>query len=231
MSEKIIEMHGIVKEYQNPWKHCVLNELELIVNKGEFVTIMGKSGTGKSTLLHVLGLMDRADAGSYEFCGVNISNMTDEQLSGIRNRKIGFVFQSFHLIPKLNVFENIQLPLVIGRVRPSQRKERVEEMMELVGLQDKSKHKPSMLSGGQCQRVAIARALVNEANLLLADEPTGNLDAQNSESILEMFQEINEKRNTTILMVTHQIEAVQYGKRNLHFKDGKVSEDSYGREV
>lgn len=231
MSEKIIEMHGIVKEYQNPWKHCVLNELELIVNKGEFVTIMGKSGTGKSTLLHVLGLMDRADAGSYEFCGVNISNMTDEQLSGIRNRKIGFVFQSFHLIPKLNVFENIQLPLVIGRVRPSQRKERVEEMMELVGLQDKSKHKPSMLSGGQCQRVAIARALVNEANLLLADEPTGNLDAQNSESILEMFQEINEKRNTTILMVTHQIEAVQYGKRNLHFKDGKVSEDSYGREA
>lgn len=231
MSEKIIEMHGIVKEYQNPWKHCVLNELELIVNKGEFVTIMGKSGTGKSTLLHVLGLMDRADAGSYEFCGVNISNMTDEQLSGIRNRKIGFVFQSFHLIPKLNVFENIQLPLVIGRVPPSQRKERVEEMMELVGLQDKSKHKPSMLSGGQCQRVAIARALVNEADLLLADEPTGNLDAQNSESILEMFQEINEKRNTTILMVTHQIEAVQYGKRNLHFKDGKVNEDSYGREA
>ena len=224
MSEKIIEMHGIVKEYQKPEKHCVLNELELLVNKGEFVTVMGKSGTGKSTLLHVLGLMDRADSGLYEFCGVNIANMTDKQLSSIRNSKIGFVFQAFHLIPKLTVFENIALPLVVGRVSPAQRKKRVEEMMELVGLQDKSKHKPAMLSGGQCQRVAIARALVNRADLLLADEPTGNLDIQNSESILEMFQKINEERNTTILLVTHQIENVQYGQRSLYFKDGKVYE-------
>jgi putative ABC transport system ATP-binding protein len=206
------------------WVHA-LDHVDLQIDEGDFVAVMGPSGSGKSTLMNIIGCLDSADEGSYRLLEQEVASLDDDELSHIRNRHIGFVFQSFHLLPRLTALENVMLPLRYGDAEPAVAERRARDLIERLGLTDRIGHKPNQLSGGQRQRVAIARSLINEPPLLLADEPTGNLDSRTSAEIMELFSELNQ-RGQTILMVTHEDEIAAYARRLIRMRDGKIEDDS-----
>lgn len=221
----MIEITDIEKIYRLGGETIrALDKVTLSIQEGEFTSIMGPSGSGKSTLMNILGLLDRFDTGRYLLNGTDVTGLSDSQLAGIRNKEIGFVFQSFNLMARMNVLENVMLPLVYGKVPAAERKERATEALQKVGLGDRLYHLTNEISGGQKQRVAIARAIVNRPSVLLADEPTGNLDSKTTEDIMRIFQELNDE-GTTIVMVTHEPEMAEYSKRIIHFRDGVITED------
>ncbi len=200
-----------------------LDHASMHINKGEFVSIIGPSGSGKSTLMNIIGCLDTADAGTYLLDGIPIEDYTENELAYIRNRKIGFVFQSFNLISKLTAEENVELPLIYQGIKKAERKKRVREAIERVQLEKRMTHLPTELSGGQQQRVAIARAIATHPSLILADEPTGNLDSKTSAEIMEIFHELH-KQGNTIVLITHDDEVARQAARSIHIRDGKVSE-------
>lgn len=200
-----------------------LDHATMHIDKGEFVSIIGPSGSGKSTLMNIIGCLDIADAGIYMLDHIPIEDYTENELAQIRNEKIGFVFQSFNLIQKLTAEENIELPLIYQGVKREERKVRVQEAIQRVGLEKRAKHLPTELSGGQQQRVAIARAIVTKPSLILADEPTGNLDSKTGEEIMDIFRELH-KQGNTIVLITHDDEVAKQASRSIYIRDGKVSE-------
>mgnify|MGYP001027965908 CR=1 FL=1 len=203
----------------------VLKNIDLEVYPGEFVAIMGPSGSGKSTLLYILGLLDQPTSGEYYLEGREVSRLSPDELAAVRNAKLGFVFQSFFLLPRLTAVENVELPLLYSDLPAAARRRRAEEVLELVGLRDRARHLPAELSGGEMQRVAIARALVNRPPLLLADEPTGNLDRANSHLIMGIFRELHAHQGLTLIMVTHDPEMAAYAPRRLLLRDGEIAGD------
>ena len=200
-----------------------LDGLECKIEKGEYVALMGPSGSGKSTLMNIIGCLDTPTRGVYSLNGTNVSDMTDDDLASIRNVEIGFVFQSFNLLPRTSAIENVSLPLVYAGVSKKERIERAQTVLEKVGLGDRADHKPNELSGGQRQRVAIARALINNPSIVLADEPTGNLDSKSSLEIMNLFNEIHQDGNT-VVMVTHEEDIAKYAKRTIRMIDGKLAD-------
>lgn len=219
----MIKLKKIIKSYHTAeLETLALNKVDLVVQQGEFVAVMGPSGCGKSTLLNIVGMVDRPDSGDYQFDDHHISQLRESRLVEIRRQLLGFVFQSFNLIDDMSVYENVELPLLYQRVPRSQRKTKVREVLELVGLEARTHHKPAQLSGGQQQRVAIARAVVTDPKLILADEPTGNLDSRNGDEIMDMLLTLNEQ-GTTILMVTHSAENAAKAHRIIHMLDGQIA--------
>lgn len=201
-----------------------LRRINLTIRRGEFVAIMGQSGSGKSTLMNILGCLDRPSLGHYYLDGVDVANLSSDELSGIRNQKIGFVFQSFNLISRMSALKNVELPMTYGRKNKRERQKRAEELLRRVGLEKRLHHQPNEMSGGQRQRVAIARALANEPPLLLADEPTGNLDTASSKEIMELFSRLHAE-GTTVVVVTHEEEIAAYTNRIIRFRDGEIVSD------
>lgn len=228
----MIRLYDICKTYQigNEAVHA-LDHASLHVSPGEFVSIIGPSGSGKSTLMNIIGCLDIADSGEYRLDGIPIEAYSENELAAIRNRKIGFVFQSFNLISKLTAEENVELPLIYQKMRKQERRQRVMEALNRVELTKRAQHYPTELSGGQQQRVAIARAIATNPSLILADEPTGNLDSKTSDEIMKLFKKINEEDGITILLVTHEPEVAAYAKRIVHFKDGMITSDELNRTV
>ena len=219
----LIELKDIYKIYtMGTTKIHALDGLDCTIEQGEYVALMGPSGSGKSTLMNVIGCLDSPTSGTYLLNGANVSSMTDDELATIRNIEIGFVFQSFNLLPRTSARENVALPLVYAGVGKKERLERAQEVLEKVGLGDRGDHKPNELSGGQRQRVAIARALINKPSIVLADEPTGNLDSKSSYEIMELFNKIHEEGNT-VIMVTHEEDIAAYTKRIIRMIDGKLA--------
>jgi len=207
-----------------------LNNVSLRIEKGEFIAIMGPSGSGKSTFMNILGCLDRPTSGRYLLEGVDVAHMGRDELAGIRNKKIGFVFQGFNLLPRTSATENVELPLLYDGVPAKERGERSAAALATVGLAGRENHHPNQLSGGQQQRVAIARALVNSAPIILADEPTGNLDTKTSFEIMDLFVKLNEESHITIIIVTHEKDIAEFSRRRIFFRDGKiVSDESSGR--
>jgi putative ABC transport system ATP-binding protein len=205
-----------------------LSGVSLDIEAGEFVTITGASGSGKSTMMHILGCLDRPTAGRYLLNGKDVSKITKEELAAIRNKQIGFVFQGFNLLPRTTAAENVEVPLLYSRppMTTSERKSRALEALESLGLSDRAEHHPSQLSGGQQQRVAIARALVNKPSLILADEPTGNLDSRTSIEVMRLLQDLRERSGITIILITHEAEIAAYGTRIISVKDGLIVSDT-----
>ncbi len=225
MKEKIIHLESIVKNYKVGTQVVrALRSVSLDIYKGEYVAIMGASGSGKSTLMNILGCLDTPSSGKYILNGKDVSHLSDDKLAEIRNSEIGFVFQVFNLLPRNTALENVMLPLIYAGKGKQARKEMAEKTLVGVGLEDRMTHKPNELSGGQRQRVAIARALVNNPAILLADEPTGNLDSKISEEIMKLFSEIHKKGNT-LVMVTHELDIAQHAHRIIRLKDGEVESD------
>ncbi len=223
--EKIIHLESIVKNYQVGTQVVrALRSVSIDIYKGEYVAIMGASGSGKSTLMNIIGCLDTPTSGKYVLNGKDVSRMTDDKLAEIRNSEIGFIFQVFNLLPRNTALENVMLPLVYAGIRKSKRLQMAEETLVDVGLEDRMTHRPNELSGGQRQRVAIARALVNNPALLLADEPTGNLDSKISEEIMRLFADIH-KRGNTLVMVTHEEDIAEHAHRIIRLKDGEVESD------
>jgi putative ABC transport system ATP-binding protein len=202
-----------------------LRGISLEIQRGEFVAIMGASGSGKSTLMNILGCLDRPSSGHYFLDGLDVSGMSKEELAKIRNRKLGFVFQQFNLLARTSALENVELPTVYAGVPPEERTRRARESLDRVGLAERAGHYPSQLSGGQQQRVAIARALVNNPQIVLADEPTGNLDSRTSVEIMEILQRLNEEQGLTVVIVTHEMDIAHYAKRAIEFRDGRIRRD------
>ena len=200
-----------------------LRDFSINVREGEFVAVTGPSGSGKTTFLNVAGLLESFDTGQYKLDGVDVSNLSDDERSRLRNEKIGFIFQGFNLIPDLNIYDNVDVPLRYRRMSAKERNERITSALDLVGLSSRTKHMPSQLSGGQQQRAAIARALAGDPKFLLADEPTGNLDSLMARQVLDLLEQINEM-GTTIIMVTHDIELARRAQRNVHVVDGQISD-------
>ena len=218
----IITVDNINKTYKNGSLELqVLKNISFKVDKGEFLAIMGSSGSGKSTMMNILGCLDNQYEGRYILDGIDISKSTENELSEIRNKKIGFIFQSFNLLPRLTALENVELPLIYSSVPKEERHKRANELLEMVGLKDRTHHRPNELSGGQRQRVAIARALVNNPSIILADEPTGNLDSKSEEEIIEILQKLN-KMGKTIVIVTHEPSIGEIAERKIIFKDGEI---------
>lgn len=221
----MIELKGVSRYFQMGEQQVrALDDVTLTIEQGEYVSIMGPSGSGKSTLLNVLGLLDRPTAGQYLLDGRETTSLSDAELAHTRARKVGFIFQSFHLVPRLSAFENVELPLVLAGVPPAQRRQRVQELLESLSLTDRANHRPNELSGGQRQRVAIARAMVMEPSVLLADEPTGNLDHASGAEVLAAIEELNAK-GITLLVVTHDVEVGARARRHIRMRDGRIVED------
>lgn len=224
--EPLIQVQNLVKVYSlGEVEVHALRSISVSVNRGEFVAIMGASGSGKSTFMNILGFLDRPTSGQYLLEGINGENLSRDELAEIRNRKIGFVFQGFNLLSRTSAIENVELPLIYAGASPSKRKERAQKALFEVGLKGREHHHPSQLSGGEQQRVAIARALVNEPSILLADEPTGNLDSKTSEEIIGIFQRLNQDLGITIMMITHEPDIASFAKRDILFRDGRIVDD------
>jgi putative ABC transport system ATP-binding protein len=222
MSKLLIEAKNIRKEYEmGEEKVEAIKNMSLKIKEGEFITIIGPSGSGKSTLLHILGCLDLPTTGEYLYKGKEISTYSDDQLSAFRNREIGFVFQFFYLLPRENVLENVKLPLIYRDINERARNELAEKALEKVGMDHRKKHLPTELSGGERQRVAIARALVGEPNLILADEPTGNLDTKTGESIISIFEELS-KAGKTVILITHEMELAEKSEKIIRIRDGEI---------
>lgn len=224
----LISLSNVGKTYEMVSNRVdALRDVSLSIDPGEFVCITGPSGSGKSTMMHILGCLDRPTRGSYELDGQEVASMTAEELADTRNRRIGFVFQGFNLLPRTSALENVEVPLLYSRSHPgtAERRRRGLEVLEALGLKDRADHHPSQLSGGQQQRVAIARALVNEPSLILADEPTGNLDSVTSVEVMSTLQKLREERGITIVLITHEPEIAAYGTRVISIRDGVITED------
>jgi putative ABC transport system ATP-binding protein len=226
----MLKMNNVSKVYRTDTVEThALREFSLSVQEGEFVSVTGPSGSGKTTFLNIAGLLEELTDGTYELDGRDISSLNDQERSRVRNEKIGFIFQSFNLIPELDIFDNVDVPLRYRGYKAAERRRRIERCLDMVGLASRTKHLPAQLSGGQQQRVAIARALAGEPRFLLADEPTGNLDTQMADSVMELLAEIN-AGGTTIIMVTHELTLADRAKRNIFVRDGNVS-DGYGSDA
>ena len=222
----MIELRDIHRDFQvgDQVVHA-LDDVNLTIPSGDYVSIMGPSGSGKSTLLNLLGLLDQPSSGSYHLNGQDVTSLSDIEHANVRNREIGFVFQMFHLVPRLTAAENVELPLILAGIAPEERKHRVEKALADLSMSDRSHHKPDQLSGGQRQRVAIARATVTEPNVLLADEPTGNLDHQSGKDVIRILEQLNQ-RGITLIMVTHDPEMGERARRQLHMMDGRLQSDN-----
>lgn len=221
----MIEVKDIVKRYvTGEIDFTALKGVSLKIEKGEFTSIMGPSGSGKSTMMNILGCLDRMDSGAYTLNGQNVSNLNDKQLAHIRNKEIGFVFQAFNLLPRMTVLENVELPMAYAGISKKERREKALIALDKVGLSDRVKHRPNEISGGQKQRVAIARAIVNTPAVIMADEPTGNLDTKSSVEIMRIFQDLNNE-GATIIMVTHEADIARHTKRIVRFRDGEIVDD------
>ena len=226
MNQAVIDIQGITKTYVNGKLSVpVLHGIDLQVNKGEFVSIMGPSGSGKSTLMNILGCLDRPTTGSYRLNGDEVATLSDDELAFVRNKQIGFVFQSFNLLTKLTALENVALPMIYAGMDKKSRNERAAALLSSVGLGDRMDHLPSELSGGQRQRVAIARALANNPAIIMADEPTGNLDSKSTIDVMNIFRGLYDE-GRTIILVTHEPEIATYASRNVVLRDGLIVEDS-----
>ena len=226
MNQAVIDIQGITKTYVNGKLSVpVLHGIDLQVNKGEFVSIMGPSGSGKSTFMNILGCLDRPTTGSYRLNGDEVATLSDDELAFVRNKQIGFVFQSFNLLTKLTALENVALPMIYAGMDKKSRNERAAELLSSVGLGDRMDHLPSELSGGQRQRVAIARALANNPAIIMADEPTGNLDSKSTIDVMNIFRGLYDE-GRTIILVTHEPEIATYASRNVVLRDGLIVEDS-----
>ncbi len=224
--DSVIQVKDLVKVYSlGEVQVQALKGVSLSVERTEFVAIMGASGSGKSTFMNILGFLDRPTSGTYLLEGINGENLSRDELAEIRNRKIGFVFQGFNLLSRTSALENVELPLTYAGTPTSKRKEMAQKALTEVGLGGRGHHHPSQLSGGEQQRVAIARALVNQPSILLADEPTGNLDSKTSEEIMAIFQRLNRQMGITIIMITHEPDIASFAKRNILFKDGRIVDD------
>jgi putative ABC transport system ATP-binding protein len=224
--DPVIQVQELTKIYHlGEVEVHALRGVSLSVEKSEFVAIMGPSGSGKSTFMNILGFLDRPSSGLYLLDGISGENLSRDELAEIRNRKIGFVFQGFNLLARTSALENVELPLIYARVSAGKRRELAERALSEVGLSGREHHHPSQLSGGEQQRVAIARALVNQPSILLADEPTGNLDSRTSGEVMAIFQRLNRDLGITIIMITHEPDIALFAKRNIHFKDGSVVVD------
>ncbi len=213
----MINAQNITKSYDSL---IVLKGIDLVVAKGEIVAIVGPSGAGKSTLLHIVGTLDRPDSGSLEISGVNVSVLNDKKMAAFRNRNIGFVFQFHHLLPEFTALENVCIPAFIARLSKKEAGHKAKELLEFLGLQDRLTHKPSQLSGGEQQRVAVARALINNPDVILADEPSGNLDSENAKELHKLFFDLRREFNQTFIIVTHNEEFAAMSDRTLHMRDG-----------
>jgi len=225
MSNKIIEIKGLKREFAVGSEIVkALKGVDVSVMKNEYLAMMGPSGSGKSTLMNLLGCLDTPTAGAYNLNGTNVSSLKDDDLAEIRNKEIGFIFQTFNLLPRLTALENVSLPLVYAGYNSEDRKIKAQDVLEKVGLGDRMDHRPNQLSGGQRQRVAVARALVNDPSIILADEPTGNLDSKTSLDIMRLFEEIHEMGNT-LIVVTHEEEVASHAHRILRLRDGMVESD------
>ena len=220
----LVELRNVSKIYHLGGEEIrALNDLTLDIEAGEFLSIVGPSGSGKSTLMHILGCLDLPTRGTFQLDGIMIHTASARQLAAIRNQKIGFVFQSFNLLPKLNVLQNVELPMIYSGARSRERRERAEAALKMVGLENRMKHRPMQLSGGQQQRVAIARALVNRPRIIFADEPTGNLDSRTGETILELFYQLSQE-GRTIALVTHDLDIAAVTPRRIEIRDGKTTD-------
>ncbi len=227
-SDAVIALENVHKTYDlGEIQVHALRGVSLEIRRGEFVAIMGASGSGKSTLMNILGCLDRPSKGRYLLDGIDVSGLSKVELAHIRNKKIGFVFQQFNLLSRTTALENVELPTLYAGIPPEERAKRAKESLERVGLADRAMHHPSQLSGGQQQRVAIARALVNKPAILLADEPTGNLDSRTSVEIMDILQRLNEDEGLTVVLVTHEPDIANYAQRALEFRDGKMRKDTY----
>jgi putative ABC transport system ATP-binding protein len=231
MKTPIINIKGITRDFQLGSETVnVLKGIDLVINKGEYVALMGPSGSGKSTLMNILGCLDTPTSGSYILNGKQVSEMHDDELAEIRNKEIGFVFQTFNLMPRTTALDNVALPMVYAGFSKEERNKRATEVLTQVGLADRMDHKPNQLSGGQRQRVAVGRALVNKPSIILADEPTGNLDSKTSVEIMKLFGEIHANGNTVIL-VTHEEEIAAHAHRIIRLRDGIIENDIQNKEI
>lgn len=231
MNQTVIDIQEITKTYVNGKLSVpVLHGIDLVVNKGEFVSIMGPSGSGKSTFMNILGCLDRPTTGSYRLNGDEVATLSDDELAYVRNKQIGFVFQSFNLLTKLTALENVALPMIYAGVNKKMRIERATQLLQSVGLGERMDHLPSELSGGQRQRVAIARALANNPAIIMADEPTGNLDSKSTIDVMNIFRGLHDE-GRTILLVTHEPDIATYASRNVVLKDGIIVEDSFNSNM
>ena len=230
MSEPVIRMENIVKTYYlgKPNELEILQGINLTVNKGEFVSIVGESGSGKSTLMNIIGVLDRQTQGDYYLEGQDVNGMSDEVRSAIRNRRIGFVFQNFNLLPRANALKNVMVPLLYGEEHSKNGKEHAMEMLKMVGMEDRADHRPNELSGGQKQRVAIARAMINDPAIILADEPTGALDSKTGHMVMDLFHKLHEEQGKTIVLITHSQELAQETERIVTLLDGQIVADNGG---
>ena len=222
---KIIELRDLVKVYNSGVRVVAIDGIRLTIDRGDLVAVMGPSGSGKSTLMNILGCLDKPTTGKYFLEGIDIGDLDRDQLAHIRNRKLGFVFQTFNLLARTSALENVELPLIYSGVSVRKRREMAFEALHSVGLSGRHTHYPNQLSGGEQQRVAIARALVNSPAIILADEPTGNLDTKSSYEIISIFQRLNIKKGITVIIVTHDSDIAAFTRRNIIFRDGKVAED------
>jgi len=226
----LIEIKNAVKTYiTGDTSFSALDDVSLSIDSGEFVAIMGASGSGKSTFMNMLGCLDKPTSGSYFLDGIDVMSLNSDELSEIRNSKLGFVFQGFNLISRTSALENVEMPMIYKGIEPNERIRRAKEVLKIVGLENREDHFPNQMSGGQQQRVAIARSIVNDAPIILADEPTGNLDTKTSIEVMEFFVKLNEKSKKTIVLVTHENDIAEYSKRIVRFKDGKIISDEVKR--
>ncbi|MBR2524889.1 ABC transporter ATP-binding protein [bacterium] len=227
----LIEVKNVIKTYATgEAAFNALNNVSLTIEEGEFVAIMGASGSGKSTFMNMLGTLDKPNSGTYYLDGIDVLNLDSEKLSEIRNVKLGFVFQGFNLISRTSALDNVELPMIYKGVDEETRHKKAKEALKIVGLEKRENHMPNQMSGGQQQRVAIARAIVNDAPLILADEPTGNLDTKTSIEVMNFFVELNEKHGKTIVLVTHEPDIAEYCKRVVKFQDGNIISDEVKRQ-
>ncbi len=230
MAETIIKLENIVKKFYigKPNELEILHKISLEVKKGEFVSIVGPSGSGKSTLMNLIGILDRPTEGTYVLDGIDVSKAADKELSAIRNKKIGFVFQTYNLISRTNALKNVELPMLYAGIGKSERVKKAKELLELVEMGDRAKHLPEELSGGQKQRVAIARAMANDPAILLADEPTGALDSKTGRLVMDLFHKLNKEKGITIVLITHSNELASETGRIITIRDGNILSESKG---